>query len=206
MEVVRVLVAFNANINAVNNERKTPLDLAPPSSDQATASPAESNMAAFLVSCGAEHGDNLKPPRFDFSKVGFSCRGDYFDQCAEAISTIDTKFKEKTKEVLSAEQETPGSAKELARLAAGFERMKKAGARVLCLDGGGIRGLIQMEVLSQLERATGKKVTELFDWIFGTSTGGVVALSVVYREFIISLLTACTQKPNKTGHLASMAF
>ena len=178
MEVVRVLVAFNANINAVNNERKTPLDLAPSSSDQAAASPADSNMAAFLVSCGAEHSDNLKPPRFDFSKVGSSSIGEnedgYSALLSQALDRLKAKHKEKTKEVLSAEQETPGSAKELARLAAGLEMFKKTGVRVLCLDGGGIRGLIQMEVLSQLERATRKKVTELFDWIIGTSTGGVV--------------------------------
>ena len=43
-----------------------------------------------------------------------------------------------------------------------------------------------MEVLSQLERATGKKVTELFDWIIGTSTGGVVALSLIYRKSVFS--------------------
>ena len=57
---------------------------------------------------------------------------------------------------------------------------QKAGSRVLCLDGGGIRGLIQLEILSQLEIKTGRKVTELFDWIVGTSTGGIIALGLVY--------------------------
>lgn len=61
-----------------------------------------------------------------------------------------------------------------------MEKFKRAGSRILCLDGGGIRGLIQLEVLSQLEKKTGRKITELFDWIIGTSTGGLIALGLVY--------------------------
>jgi len=46
------------------------------------------------------------------------------------------------------------------------ERMEKEGKhapttgkkRVLCLDGGGIKGLVILEVLQLIERATGKKV------------------------------------------------
>ena len=34
--------------------------------------------------------------------------------------------------------------------AAGEEKEARAGSRILCLDGGGIRGLIQIEVLSQV--------------------------------------------------------
>ena len=63
-----------------------------------------------------------------------------------------------------------------------MEKFKRAGSRVLCLDGGGIRGLIQLEVLSQLEKKTGRKITELFDWIIGTSTGGLIALGLVYGK------------------------
>ncbi len=60
----------------------------------------------------------------------------------------------------------------------------KNGDRILCLDGGGIKGLVQIEILMQLEEATGKRVTELFDWIVGTSTGGVLALGMVYGEYM----------------------
>ena len=59
---------------------------------------------------------------------------------------------------------------------------KTAGSRVLFLDGGGIRGLVQIEVLMELEERTGCKVTELFDWIVGNSTGGIVALGLVYGK------------------------
>ena len=58
----------------------------------------------------------------------------------------------------------------------------EGGSRILFLDGGGIKGLVQLEVLMQLEEKTGRKITELFDWIVGTSTGGVIALTLVYGE------------------------
>ena len=63
-----------------------------------------------------------------------------------------------------------------------LKMLQDAGSRILFLDGGGMKGLIQIELLSQLEEHTGRKVTELFDWIVGTSTGGIVALALVYGE------------------------
>ena len=49
---------------------------------------------------------------------------------------------------------------------------------VLCLDGGGIRGLVILQFLDEIEKTTGKRITELFDWIVGTSTGGVIAIAL----------------------------
>jgi len=50
--------------------------------------------------------------------------------------------------------------------------------RVLSIDGGGIRGLIPALVLEEVERATGRRIAELFDLIAGTSTGGILALAL----------------------------
>ena len=58
----------------------------------------------------------------------------------------------------------------------------RGGSRILFLDGGGIKGLVQLEVLIQLEDRTQSKITDLFDWIVGTSTGGVIAMAMVYGE------------------------
>ena len=51
--------------------------------------------------------------------------------------------------------------------------------RVLCLDGGGIRGIIPAMVVAELERRTGQPACELFDLIAGTSTGGIIAMGLV---------------------------
>ena len=51
--------------------------------------------------------------------------------------------------------------------------------RMLTLDGGGIRALITLGILSQIEeliqRTTGKKLFKYFDYIAGTSTGAIIA-------------------------------
>src|SRR5215216_1196275 len=51
--------------------------------------------------------------------------------------------------------------------------------RVLCIDGGGIRGIIPAVILAEIERRTGRRISELFDLIAGTSTGGILALALV---------------------------
>ena len=60
----------------------------------------------------------------------------------------------------------------------------KKGERMLFLDGGGMRGLLELEVLMEIERRTGRKIIELFDWLVGTSIGGVICLSIVYGKLI----------------------
>jgi len=49
---------------------------------------------------------------------------------------------------------------------------------VLAIDGGGIRGIIPAMVLDQIEERTEKPISELFDLIAGTSTGGILALGL----------------------------
>jgi patatin-like phospholipase/acyl hydrolase len=51
--------------------------------------------------------------------------------------------------------------------------------RVLCIDGGGIRGIIPALVLAELEERTGRRTAEMFDLIAGTSTGGILAAALV---------------------------
>lgn len=69
-----------------------------------------------------------------------------------------------------------------------LERYKKTGNRILCLDGGGIKGLVQIDILSQIEEASGKRITELFDWIIAASTGAILALAMVYGRLVSTQL------------------
>ena len=48
--------------------------------------------------------------------------------------------------------------------------------RILSLDGGGIRGVIPARVLMEIEKMTGKPISQSFDYIAGTSTGGIITL------------------------------
>lgn len=49
---------------------------------------------------------------------------------------------------------------------------------ILSIDGGGIRGVVALVMLVEIEKATGKKCCELFDLIAGTSTGSIIACSL----------------------------
>jgi predicted acylesterase/phospholipase RssA len=50
--------------------------------------------------------------------------------------------------------------------------------RVLCIDGGGIKGVFPASFLSTIEESVGSAVAEYFDLIVGTSTGGIIALGL----------------------------
>jgi hypothetical protein len=50
--------------------------------------------------------------------------------------------------------------------------------KILCLDGGGIRGLALVQMLQEIEKKTNKKLTDSFDLISGTSTGGLISLAL----------------------------
>ena len=52
---------------------------------------------------------------------------------------------------------------------------KKRIFTVLCIDGGGIRGVIPARILEEIEKKTGKPIAELFDLIGGASTGAIIA-------------------------------
>ena len=40
--------------------------------------------------------------------------------------------------------------------------------------------LVQLELLHRIEKATGKKITELFQWIVASGIGGLLMLVMVY--------------------------
>jgi patatin-like phospholipase/acyl hydrolase len=46
---------------------------------------------------------------------------------------------------------------------------------ILSIDGGGARGIIPAVILKEIERRSGRRVSELFDRICGTSTGAILA-------------------------------
>jgi len=50
--------------------------------------------------------------------------------------------------------------------------------KILSIDGGGIKGLYSASILASLELKTGKSITDHFDMICGTSTGGLIAIGL----------------------------
>jgi predicted acylesterase/phospholipase RssA len=68
-------------------------------------------------------------------------------------------------------------------------RPRCAGARILTLDGGGIRGIIELAVLQALHIAVGLDnfpIRDMFDLIVGTSTGGIISLGLAMSNSSIT--------------------
>lgn len=65
--------------------------------------------------------------------------------------------------------------------------------KVLSLCGGGIRGILSLEILKAIEKKEGKKACEIFDLIIGTSTGSIIAAGLssgisaelISRDFLL---------------------
>ncbi|KAK2035889.1 hypothetical protein LZ31DRAFT_485350 [Colletotrichum somersetense] len=49
-----------------------------------------------------------------------------------------------------------------------------AGCRVLALDGGGVKGIVQLRVLQMIQKVTGLPIQIFFDLAIGTSVGMLV--------------------------------
>ena len=49
---------------------------------------------------------------------------------------------------------------------------------IVLVDGGGIKGLVLTRMLLSMERSWNTKIVDCFDWIAGTSTGGILALGL----------------------------
>jgi patatin-like phospholipase/acyl hydrolase len=56
---------------------------------------------------------------------------------------------------------------------------------LLSLDGGGVKGVIALQVLSMIEKTYDIKISNCFDMFAGTSTGGLIACLMAYRGMSI---------------------
>lgn len=66
--------------------------------------------------------------------------------------------------------------------------------RILCIDGGGIRGVFPASILLKMEEAFGKPIAEMFDMIGGTSTGSIIASAIATRKNMRDILDLYQQQ------------
>lgn len=66
------------------------------------------------------------------------------------------------------------------------EPVRSPGIRILCLDGGGMKGIIALEVLKRIESVTGKRIYEIFDFICGVSTGSIIASLLAFHKMSVN--------------------
>ncbi len=53
--------------------------------------------------------------------------------------------------------------------------------RILSIDGGGLRGIVPVQILKHIEFITGKSIIDCFDFFAGTSTGGLISTGITVK-------------------------
>ncbi len=59
--------------------------------------------------------------------------------------------------------------------------------RILSIDGGGLRGVVPLNILKKVEEFTGQPIYKSFDLIAGTSTGGLIACALTIPKEVNNL-------------------
>ncbi|XP_070776704.1 85/88 kDa calcium-independent phospholipase A2 [Enoplosus armatus] len=159
MELIKALIVFGADVEIHNDLGETPGLIAA----RTSKGPNRKILLDMLCSVGVQRclppSPSSPPPIFNKAKpagIGF----EDIMYVGAAVSAMSRG----TSEVDRPEME------------------KKKMDRLLCLDGGGIKGLVLIQMLIALEREAGRPTRELFDWVAGTSTGGILALAIVHGK------------------------
>ena len=61
--------------------------------------------------------------------------------------------------------------------------LRKKKFKILSIDGGGLRGIIPLQVIKQIEELTGEPIHKSFDLIAGTSTGGLLTCALTLQDY-----------------------
>lgn len=54
--------------------------------------------------------------------------------------------------------------------------------RILSIDGGGLRGIVPVQILKHIEFITGRNIIDCFDFFAGTSTGGLIVTGLTVKD------------------------
>lgn len=162
MDLIKALVVFGADVEIHNDLGETPGLLAARSSKGAN----RKVLLDMLCSVGLQRchppappPDTKAPPPVPPRPACITNNAIGFEQMMSSSSSVRTSS--------HSEGNTP---------------TPRRVERLLCLDGGGIKGLVLIQMLIALEKQTGRPTRELFDWVSGTSTGGILALAIVHGK------------------------
>lgn len=160
VDCVSLLLAFSADVNAFDRRDLTALDIADRTHND--------HLVQLILGVGGKRFETIQKADSDGAVPQPARRN------TERIEMMVERIKH--------EQPMDSITSDIIAVLQNLRTVPPKHHRILCLDGGGMKGLIQIEVLMQIEKYTGKNITELFDWIVGTSTGGIVALGLVYAK------------------------
>ncbi|XP_013781824.1 85/88 kDa calcium-independent phospholipase A2-like [Limulus polyphemus] len=176
LPTVHALLSFGANVNAVSHRQETPRHLA-----ATTDIEGKELLIYTLNAVGAERCSKHTRSCND----GCSPRGT-FDGVPPECSNLSRNLTLYDHIISAAVVNAALTRKQFGTSSLGsfdvvdshIDQYGKKTDNLLCLDGGGIRGLILIRILMELETCVGCDLVKCFDWIAGTSTGGILALAL----------------------------
>jgi calcium-independent phospholipase A2 len=199
---IKLLLAFNADINAVSVFEQTPMNLA-------IAHYQESVIKLFSVLGGISAAFVMPlppiplPPISRFRTQRYMLSLDSSDNELErnvgehptTVSPFDFHFlvesrvrssfrlnEEQAVSSILRQDESAIAHRDIPELKHCLTYKMHNGSRILCLDGVGVRGLVLLETLEHLVNITGQEITDMFDVICGGSIGALIALGLVYGK------------------------
>uniref|UniRef100_A0A8C5D021 phospholipase A2 n=1 Tax=Gouania willdenowi TaxID=441366 RepID=A0A8C5D021_GOUWI len=174
-QMCRLLLEHDCSVNVLNKTGESPFHI--------LTKQGRSKVAMVLLTHGADA--NLKDQDGN-TALHLAMKMDHMDLIkALIVFGADVEIPNNLGETpgLIAAQTSKGiSAKKLKKAPDHWFEGLKLMDKLLCLDGGGIKGLVLIQMLIALEQEAGQPIRELFDWVAGTSTGGILALCIIHGK------------------------
>ncbi|XP_069951966.1 85/88 kDa calcium-independent phospholipase A2 isoform X3 [Cherax quadricarinatus] len=164
--LVQAFIVFGGEINAVNKKGETPRHLAASCKVDDKIKAAERDKVIYLL-----HTVGAKRCQIKLAECSDGCMDEGNFNGVPLYEKPLLRSRWIMDEHLSSRQ----IAESIRWQVTNRSRQQRTG-RVLCLDGGGIKGLVMTQMLFVIQEMLGKPIQECFDWISGTSTGGFLAL------------------------------
>lgn len=159
LPVAQALLAFGANMDAVNKKGETPRHLA-----------------------ARERGEKSDVLVYTLHAIGARRCTEKLEDCTPGCSPVGDFDGTPPENFLIEGAKIMDSLLDMQAFTKALQNCHKPRTgrrcRALSLDGGGVKGLVVLRTLKSLEGLTGKPILSCFDWVIGTSAGGICALSL----------------------------
>ncbi|CAM1291435.1 PLA2G6 (predicted) [Pycnogonum litorale] len=193
--IMQALLAFGADVNAVNNLGQTPRHLAcitdytPPGITGLILSTGI-NQSLILYTLHAVGAARCPQGGESCNSCQDGCIfNGSFDGIAPDTLPSETDYRQFYDEMLTSSTIHKSLSSEPMDVDGSPGNLPaKNKLRVLCLDGGGIRGLVLIKMLMMMQDILKVPIVDCFDWIAGTSTGGILTLGLAVGKSLTDCL------------------